>query len=104
MNDDPRIKILEGRINNLKSQSDLHFEIFMTIMGYVVRLKNANATLARRIADSPAFFDGEDSKQQFLSEVAQLESECERLESIIAKAKEPENEQPPDDPATPGPA
>jgi hypothetical protein len=105
MNDDPRIKllmdsvekltdILQGLIEKSQKETQQRLEICMEIMGYVVRLKNAHAALARRIANSPGIFDDEDSKQQFLSEVAQLESECERLESIIAKAKEPD-EQPP---------
>jgi DNA repair exonuclease SbcCD ATPase subunit len=113
MNDDPRIKllmdsvaklndILGGLIKKLEEERQGRVEMCMTIMGFAVLIKNNQNAMARRIADSPLVIGEENSKQEILRNVAQLETVCERLESVIAKAKEPENEQPPDAPSTPG--
>lgn len=103
MNDDPRIGIMEGMINNLKSQSDLHYETCMILWGFVVRVTNQHAAMARRFADFPAAFADEDSRCKFLDEVTGIETECQHLEYIFAKGKGPGNEPPPAAPATPDP-
>jgi hypothetical protein len=115
MNDDPRIKllmdsvaklndILGGLIKKSEEERQARVEMCMTLWGFVVRVTNQYATMARRFADFPAAFADDDSKRIFLDEVTRIEIECEHFEHIFAKEKGLGNEQSSDDPATPGPA
>jgi hypothetical protein len=115
MNDDPRSRLLmdavpklteisQGLKTTLQKETDQRYEMCMTLMTFIVRVTNQHATMARRFVDFPAAFADDDSRRIFLDEVMRIEIECEHLEHIFAKEKGTENEQPPDDPATPGPA
>lgn len=97
MTDSEKIKVLLTSVDtitnvvhtlNLKLAAEVEgrLEMCMMIMEYTVRLKNQQNALARLIADSVLFAADENARREFLGQIAQLESECEHLERIVANA------------------
>ena len=112
---DERIERLENQVAKLEKIVIGILEVLqkgragnMRLTSLIILLKNDQVAIMRFLL-SDSFIKDDNVRKQFLSQVARLESDCEKMEAMVAdwgKAiQNPEPEAPPPDkPSPPGPA
>jgi hypothetical protein len=98
------IKIQKGTLGLSQDQGEVNF----CVVSLIVLFKNESIALLRFLASS-SLIENENERLQLLRGVSRLESDCEKVEAMVARLgkviKNPEPEAPPsDDPSSPGAA